>query len=354
MTKILITGGAGFVGSRLALALVKKNPLWEIVCFDNLRRRGSEINLIALKENGIKFIHGDIRIDSDLEEVGNFDYMIECSAEPSVLSGINNSPDYLIETNLSGAINCFNLARKNNAKIIFMSTSRVYPLEDLMKIELLETENRFVLDKKSLGATEEGINEEFPLNLFSPRSLYGFTKLSAEMLLQEYKENYGLKFIINRCGILTGPGQFGKSDQGVVMFWLLNHYFKKEVSYIGFNGEGKQVRDFLHIDDFANLIEKQIKSFDSYNGSTFIVGGGIKNSFSLKELTKVCEEITGNKLNIGREIDNRKSDVPWIVLDSSKTQLKFNWTPCNNLQDTIEDMFKWIKMNELKLRELVY
>src|SRR5476651_361092 len=124
---ILITGGAGFVGSNLALKLKKDCPQLNITVLDNLKRRGSELSLKRLKAADIDFVHGDIRNKEDLvfEKV---DLLIECSAEPSVLAGINSSPDYLMNTNLIGTLNCLEVARAHGAACVFLSTSRVYPI----------------------------------------------------------------------------------------------------------------------------------------------------------------------------------------------------------------------------------
>ncbi|MBN2546813.1 MAG: NAD-dependent epimerase/dehydratase family protein [Spirochaetes bacterium] len=350
--KIIITGGAGFIGSNLAINIKKDNPLVEIICLDNLKRRGSEFNILRLKKNNIKFIHGDIRNIEDFNEVGQFDLMIECSAEPSVMAGVDSSPDYLLKTNLSGTINCLKICRKNKAKIIFLSTSRVYPIDNINNKEFIENGTRFILKENSLGITKEGISEEFPIEIEKPRSLYGFTKLSSEMLIHEYSQNYNLNFIINRCGVIAGPWQMGKVDQGVIVLWVLRHYFKKELSYIGFGGKGKQVRDFLHIDDLYDLIKMQINNFQNFNGKTFNVSGGNNNSVSLLELTSMCEKITKNKIKINSVLENRKGDIKWVILDSSKINKLCNWYPKRNLKKTINDIYNWIKENEKDLINL--
>src|SRR5512136_1292110 len=124
--RILITGGAGFIGSRLAL-FFQGELKSKVHVLDNLRRRGSEINLISLKERGIHFTHGDIRQREDLMDLpGNFDLLIEASAEPSVLAGQDGSPSYVIGTNLLGTVNCLEFARHRTGAFLFLSTSRVY------------------------------------------------------------------------------------------------------------------------------------------------------------------------------------------------------------------------------------
>lgn len=350
---ILITGGCGFVGSNLAIKLKQDNPSSKIICFDNLKRRGSELNISRLKENNIEFIHGDIRNKEDFDAVGEISLLIEAAAEPSVLSGIDSTPDYLLNTNLQGAINCLNLAVKNNAKFIFLSTSRIYPINNLSKISYIEGDSRFLISKNQTlsGISEQGISEDFPLN--GARSFYGTSKLSAELLIQEYVEFYGLNAIINRCGVITGPWQMGKVDQGVVVLWLAKHFWKKELSYIGFGGEGKQVRDILHIDDLYRLIQLQLKDFKTFNGEIFNAGGGLDVSISLKELTEICEELTGNKITIHSVKENRAADIPIYITDNSKITALCGWKPQLDAKATLADIFEWIKQNESTLKSLL-
>ena len=118
--KILITGGAGFVGSNIALYLKDTYPQYEIIAFDNLKRRGSELNLIDFKQKGIEFIHGDIRNAEDLDAISGFDIMIEASAEPSVMAGLNSNPYPVINNNLYGSIHCFNSCVKHKAALIIL------------------------------------------------------------------------------------------------------------------------------------------------------------------------------------------------------------------------------------------
>ena len=134
--RILITGGAGFVGSSLALLLKRDRPDDVIRVFDNLRRRGSELSLVRLRRAGVEFIHGDVRIADDLAGTGPFDLLIECSAEPSVHAGYGGNPSYVLQTNLTGTIQCLEAARHSKADVILLSTSRVYPIEPLRALPL--------------------------------------------------------------------------------------------------------------------------------------------------------------------------------------------------------------------------
>jgi CDP-paratose 2-epimerase len=113
-----------------------------------------------------------------------------------------------------------------------------------------EGPERFPAEQPVAGASGLGINEDFPLE--GARSLSGMTKLAGELMVAEYGDAYGIRYFIDRCGLLTGPWQMAKSDQGVIALWMAAHYFRRNLSYIGFDGSGRQVRDFLHIDDFCN------------------------------------------------------------------------------------------------------
>src|SRR6266516_4063899 len=173
---VLITGGSGFVGGNLAVGLAARHPDWTITALDNLRRRGAELNLPRLRGAGVRFVHGDVRSASDLLELGRVDAIVECSAEPSALAGVGESPDYLVGSNLTGAYHCLELARRDDAQVVFLSTSRVYPYAALDALGHRETETRFELVPDGTpGASEAGIAEGFPLE--GARTLYGATKL---------------------------------------------------------------------------------------------------------------------------------------------------------------------------------
>lgn len=350
---ILITGGCGFVGSNIAIRLKTDYPNATIIAFDNLKRRGSELNISRLKENGVQFIHGDIRNQEDFNEIGEISCLIEAAAEPSVLSGIHSTPDYVLNTNLVGTINCLNFAVKNKAKFIFLSTSRIYPIANLNKINYTESSTRFEIGESQnlAGISEKGISEDFSLS--GARSFYGTSKLSSELLIQEYCEYYDLKAVINRCGVLTGPWQMGKIDQGVIVLWLTKHLWKQELSYIGFGGEGKQVRDILHIDDLYRLVVTQLSDLEKFNGEIFNVGGGRDVSVSLMELTTLCKEITGNQIKINNIVENRTADIPLYISDNSKIEKLSGWKPQINAKEILTDAFEWLKNNESKIKEIL-
>lgn len=346
---ILITGGAGFVGSSLAISLKTKYPEYDIYILDNLKRRGSELNLPRLKSANIHFIHGDIRNKEDFDGLPTIDCIIEASAEPSVLAGIDTTPDYLINTNLNGTINCLNFATKNKSDFIFLSTSRIYPIETIENTNFIEAESRFEIAENQTikGFSKNGINEEFPLDNY--RSLYGTTKLASELFIQEYKQFYNLKTVINRCGVLTGPWQMGKIDQGVIVLWLAKHFWKQSLSYIGYAGRGKQVRDILHTNDLFRLIDWQIHHINKINGEIFNVGGGREISVSLLELTHLCQEVTGNKIPIHSIKENRTADIRIYITDNSKISTVSGWKPEITPLQIIQETYEWMKENESQL-----
>lgn len=351
--KILITGGAGFVGSSLCLQLKKKYPNYSIIAFDNLKRRGSELNLIDFKVFGVDFIHGDIRNKEDLDSLPSFDVLIEASAEPSVMAGLDSDPSYVINNNLFGSINCFNACLKHKAKLIFLSTSRVYPIEKIESANFIEEETRFSFTENQIekGISTLGISEELSLN--GSRSFYGTTKLSSELFIQEYAAFYNLDAAITRFGVIAGPRQMGKTDQGVVTLWMAKHYWNQPLKYIGYGGLGKQVRDILHVDDLVELIDLQIHNIKKFRGYIYNAGGGLGSSASLLEMTKICQNITGNKIKITPELINRPADLRMFITDNSKIEQEIGWRPKRSVENIFLNVFTWIKENENQLKMIL-
>lgn len=350
---ILITGGAGFVGSTISIGLKTRYPNYQIYALDNLRRSGSELNLKRLKEAGVEFVHGDIRNAEDLDAFTHLDAIIDASADPSVLSGINSPVYPLINANLFGTVNCLELALKHNATFIFLSTSRIYPIKNLENAVFEELETRFewTNNQEMQGISKQGVTELFNLN--GSRSFYGTTKLASELLITEYNELRGLKTVINRCGVLSGPWQMGKVDQGVLVLWLARHFFNGKLSYIGYGGKGKQMRDVLHAADLLDLIDHQLHNTNIYNNQTLNVGGGLNISFSLQELTAICQEVTGNKITVDEVKENRAADVRIYVSDCNKLYNLTDWRPKRSVKTLVSDTFEWLKANENDLKRIL-
>ena len=348
---ILITGGAGFVGSSLALRLKNRFPDVRLVCMDNLYRRGSELNLPRLQGAGIQFVKGDIRHAKEFP-AGPFEFIIECSAEPSVLAGYGSSPDYLMETNLMGTYRCLEQARQWSIKTIFLSTSRVYPIAVLEQHPWAEEAARFAWeDVAGAAISSRGVTEKCAMN--AARSLYGWTKFASESLIEEYRAGFGLRAVTNRCSVIAGPWQMGKVDQGVVALWVFRHYFGKPLKYIGYGGTGKQVRDMLHVADLCDLVSEQISQFDGWEGWLGNVGGGRDISASLLELTGICRKVLGRQVPVGTEIENRQADLRIFLADSSKLFSRTDWRPRRGVEKIVSDIFDWVRAHEEEIRPLV-
>lgn len=352
-TSILITGGAGFVGSNLALLMKQKFPALKVLALDNLKRRGSELNIGRLQSAGVRFLHGDVRSWEDLEGLGEIELLIDCSAEPSVLAGASGSPRYVLNTNLLGTLNCLELARLRKSAFLFLSTSRVYPIHPLNDLPFHEDTARFrwYVKEPTTGFSEHGIAESFSLE--GARSFYGASKLSCELLLQEYVQNYGMKGLINRCGILAGPWQMGKVDQGVITLWVARHFFRQPLKYIGFGGKGKQVRDLLHVADLFDLICLQMQSMTNWDGRVYNVGGGPEVSLSLCELTSLCEAATGHRIEIESIPQTSALDLRIYLSDIRKVERDFGWRPKRKAQQIVEDIRHWVEAHPATLRAIL-
>jgi CDP-paratose 2-epimerase len=348
--RVLVTGGAGFIGASTALGLQTRHPDWELLAFDNLRRRGSELNLSRLRAAGVRFAHGDVRQLDDLLVLPPFDAMVECSAEPSVLAGVEGSPGYLVHSNLTGAYHCLEAVRRHGAQIVFLSTSRVYPVAALSALALTESETRFELapEQPVPGASPAGISEAFPLA--GARTLYGATKLAAELLIEEYRETYGVRAVIDRCGVVAGPWQMGKVDQGVFTYWMLAHHFRRPLRYIGFGGAGRQVRDLLHVEDLVDLIDLQLTAAAEWDGFAGNVGGGREISLSLRETTELCAEITGAAVDVTTADESRPGDVPVYISDCARLFARTDWRPQRGAREILADIHRWIRENEAAVR----
>jgi CDP-paratose 2-epimerase len=348
--RVLVTGGAGFVGANLGIALKQRHPEWDLSALDNLKRRGSEFNLPRLREAGIAFAHGDVRERSDLLELGAFDALVECSAEPSALAGLDGGGDYVVDTNLLGAHHCLELARRDNAYLVFLSTSRVYPVAALNQVALVESETRFEFApvQELRGVSEAGVSEQFPLD--GARTLYGTTKLAAELLIAEYAAAFGLRAAVNRCGVIAGPWQMGKVDQGVFTYWMLSHRLGWPLQYLGYGGTGKQVRDLLHVDDLVDLIERQLLDPGHWAGFTGNVGGGRECSLSLLETTEICRELSGNEVPIEEIAAPRPGDVPVYISNCELLYRHTDWRPRRGPREILQDIDGWIAENETAVK----
>ena len=343
--KILITGICGFAGTSIAKTLLQSHSNLQIIGLDNFSRKGSEVNISELSKLGVDLIRGDIRSQSDIDDLPKVEWVIDCAANPSVLAGLdgNSSSRQLIEHNLIGTINLLEYCNRHKAGLILLSTSRVYSASELSALLVKPSNDRFELQDCDLnGASSSGISEDFPTT--TPLSLYGASKLASETLILEYGECFGFPVWINRCGVLAGAGQFGRADQGIFSYWIHSFREKRALQYIGFNGTGHQVRDVLHPKDLVPLLSQQIMEPDSEAPKIVNLGGGIENSMSLKELSIWCEERFGsNKVIPSEEV--RPMDAPWIVMDSTTAQNAWNWHVEIKIEDILNEIAQHAEEN---------
>ena len=337
--KILITGSCGFAGISICENLLQANSNLKITGLDNLSRKGSERNVGKLQELGVSLLRKDVRNASDLEDLDRFDWIIDCSANPSVLAGINgeSSSRQLIEHNLLGTINLLEYCKLHQTGLILLSTSRVYSAKNLASLPIQEQVDHFKIDTGRIlsGISSKGINEDFPTT--PPLSLYGMSKLSSENLALEYGENFDFPVWINRCGVMAGAGQFGKAEQGIFSYWIHSFREKKPLKYIGFGGNGFQVRDALHPKDLVSIIVKQMQEPNRGQPKIINLGGGVENSMSLKQLSSWCEARFGPIEVIASE-EERPMDAPWIVMDSSLAKEVWDWAPQTRIEQILNEI----------------
>ena len=339
--KILITGGCGFVGSNIAIYLKKNLKKAKISSLDNLTRSGSIINHNRLKKYKIKNYNINIEKLDKIRLLPSFDLIIDCCAEPAIEAS-RKEPDRVFKTNLVGTFNILKKCIKDEADLIFLSSSRVYSINKLRGY----AKNLNIIRPQKI---KKKINEDFETR--SASSLYGFTKLASEKLIKEFFFNTKLKFIINRFGVIAGPWQFGKQDQGFVPLWVAKHFYKKKLSYIGFGGHGNQVRDIIHIDDVCKIISIQIRKINKINNDTFNIGGGLKSFISLKDLTVKCQKLTNNRIKIKKVSKTSIFDIPYFITDNKKIQKKYSWKPSKNLDMILKDIFDWLIKNKKQLKK---
>jgi len=354
--KFLITGGAGFVGSNLAFHLSEEGH--EVVCLDNLVRRGSEFNISELKEKGIKMIHGDIRNPEDLVPVEQFkpDVVLECAAQPSAIDGYAN-PMYDITNNTYGLVNVLEYCRKVDAGLIFWSTNKVYSgklcnsvpfWEDKTRLRWKDPGNSISATTVLPGWSMNGFNEALDVN-GGDHSIYGVSKLASDVICQEWSDSFDIPVIINRFSCLYGPRQFGKVAQGWMVWFVIAKLLGEPLAFYGFNG--KQVRDYLHVQDLGDLILKQSKAIDGHRGSYYNVGGGIENTISLRELDDLLIQLMKIESPIGTGPE-RRADQRIYISDIGRVCNEFDWKPKVPLAWGLTSCLGWAKKNLHDLRKI--
>ncbi|MEZ5276239.1 MAG: NAD-dependent epimerase/dehydratase family protein [Opitutaceae bacterium] len=341
--KILITGICGFAGSEIALGLGDALEGVTVIGLDNLSRPGSHEHRTRLRLAGLTVHHGDVRSPSDLENLPACDWVIDASANPSVLAGLGGpggtTSRQVVEHNLLGTVNLLETCRRWQAGFVLLSTSRVYSIRALGALPLEESADAFALTRCPLdggGYSPAGIAETFPTT--APVSLYGATKLASETLALEYGSSYGFPVWINRCGVLAGAGQFGRPDQGIFSFWIHSWKQKRPLRYIGFGGRGHQVRDCLHPRDLLTALTRQMREpAPSASPSIINLSGGLASARSLCQVSTWCAGRFGPH-EVGAQPEDRPNDIPWVVLDHTLATRTWDWRPSIPVETIFEEI----------------
>ncbi len=334
--RVLLTGACGFVGRTIATGLHDHASGIEVIGFDNLSRAGSELNRRALIEGGITFRHGDVRSASDIESLPACDFVIDAAANSSVLAGVQGQMNsrQVIEHNLCGTVNLLEYCKRHHAGFILLSTSRVYSLSALADIAVKVEADAFQpCGATSSGLTRHGITEDFSTQ--PPLSLYGTSKLTSEFLAIEYGNAFDFPVWINRCGVLAGAGQFGNAEQGIFSFWIHSYCARRPLKYIGFGGEGYQVRDCLHPRDLVPALLAQLGA--GAGRGICNLSGGKANSISLRQLSAWCAKRFGEHVIAGAD-EQRPFDLPWLVLDCARAEQQWHWKPQTSLEMILEEI----------------
>ncbi len=352
--RVLITGICGFVGSTLALALRESMEGTEIFGCDNFIRPGSETNRQRLQLAGIRVFHADVRSSTDIDALPKADWVIDAAANPSVLAGVDGSSSrQVMEHNLFGTINLLEYCKRHSATFTLLSTSRVYSIPPLVDLPLVVRNEALALDAaKPLpsGVSARGISEAF--STAAPISLYGSTKLASEAIALEYGEAFSFPVWINRCGVLSGAGQFGRADQGIFSFWLNSWLRRLSLKYIGFGGLGHQVRDCLHPRDLLPVLTQQFAAgLDNTRPRTLNLSGGSASSISLAQLSNWCRARFGEHV-VASDNSPRAYDIGWMVLDSTAASEYWQWQPATSTQQILEEIAthaeqhsEWMKLS---------
>ena len=333
--RVLITGGAGFVGSNLASRLAGEGM--DVVILDNLSRRGTERNIAWLLERhsrAVKFIEGDIRDQHICREASrDADVIFHLAGQVAVTTSVVNPRDDF-EVNALGTFNMLEAARESSAQPVFLfsSTNKVYGgMEDM---GVVEEEKRY-----RFADLPFGVDEGRPLDFHSP---YGCSKGCADQYVRDYSRIYGMRTIIFRMSCIYGPRQFGNEDQGWVAHFMISAMKGTPLTIFG---DGKQVRDILHVDDLLDAYLEGVKMAAEVKGEIFNVGGGPDNTVSLLELIALMEKLYGREVEYSLA-DWRPGDQPVYISDTRMVRRRLGWKPKFSVEKGIEKLHGWITENE--------
>ncbi len=332
--RFLITGGAGFIGSNLTDALLADGE--DVTLFDNLSRPGSAHNLVWLRGRygeRVRLVEGDIRDAAALlAPVAGADVVVHLAGQVAVTTSIA-APREDFEINALGSLNVLEAARAAAAPpiLLFASTNKVYGGMD--ELAVTETATRHVYrDLK-------GIAEEQPLDFHSP---YGCSKGAADQYVRDYARIFGLRTVVMRQSCIYGPRQFGVEDQG----WLAHFVIAAQLGRpISIYGDGKQVRDMLHVHDLVRAYRQAVVRIEAVKGQVFNIGGGPANTRSIwQEVGPELEQLAGHPLDV-RFSAARAGDQLVCVMDTAKAARLLDWQPLIGVKEGIALLWDWVRDN---------
>lgn len=316
--KILVTGGLGFIGTNVCLEARRRGH--EVIAMDNMVRPLVEENILVLKVEGVKIVRGDIRNKVDFDKLPKGIEGIVHLAGQCGIPYAQISPQYDFEVNALGTINVLEYSRLHGKiPVAFASSNKAYT-NITNDLPIRETKTRYE------WTSVESLNETIPLDAFGKyaRSLYGTSKVSADLYCQEYYQAFEVPTVINRMSCIYGYYQKGVEDQG----WA--YHMARQVAIgdkkINIFGTGKQVRDMLFGTDVARLYIDEIEHIDKVAGKVYNIGGGIENTMSLLEAIKFIEDETGNKSEL-TFLPKRFGDQDIWISDINKIKTDLKWEP---------------------------
>ncbi|HEU0293237.1 MAG TPA: GDP-mannose 4,6-dehydratase [Anaerolineales bacterium] len=333
----LITGGAGFIGSNYVHRLIQRGET--VTIYDNLSRAGAPRNLAWLEEtfgkNAFRLIAGDVRsADQMAEAAKDANVIVHLAGQVAVTTSVTNPRDDF-EANALGTFNALEAARLSGRDPIFIyaSTNKVYGGMD--DVKLIEEATRWLY--KDLV---EGCAETQPLDFHSP---YGNSKGAGDQYTRDYARIYGLRSVVFRQSCIYGPRQFGVEDQGWLAWMMIAAVTGKQITIYG---DGKQVRDVLHVNDLMNAYDLAVEKIDIAKGQVYNMGGGTRNVMSVwTEFGPILERLLGKKIEVARG-DWRPGDQKVFYADFRKAKRELGWEPKIDLEEGIELLFEWVKANQ--------
>jgi CDP-paratose 2-epimerase len=336
---ILITGGAGFIGVNSAAYFAQRG--WRVALLDNLSRVGSAANLNWLRQQGeFEFHEVDIRDWASVEriiKVSRPDAILHLAAQVAVTSSVTD-PRTDFEINAYGTFNLLEALRlhSRNSFFLFASTNKVYGKMENVEVE----ENGGRYEYKEL---RQGVREDQPLDFHSP---YGCSKGIADQYTIDYARIYGIDSATFRQSCIYGTRQFGVEDQGWVAWFTIAAVLGRPITIYG---DGKQIRDVLHVSDLVRAYEAAIENRENSRGQAFNMGGGPLNTLSLLELLSVLQSELQLNIPLGWG-DWRPGDQPVFVCDISKAKERLGWAPRTDAKTGVSQLVKWVKENQELLR----